>query len=96
MDGWVKKYENRYLVLPDAVATLSYDAANILFTAIERTETTAPYELAASIQDMEFDTVTGQITFDEMHNPIKPVIVMRIQNSRMEFDSRLTVNETKE
>ncbi len=93
---WVKRYENRYLVLPDTVATLSYDAANVLFTAIERTGTTAPLVVAQSMEDMIFDTVTGQLSFDEMHNPIKPVIILRILNGNVVYDSRMVAHDVEE
>jgi branched-chain amino acid transport system substrate-binding protein len=93
---WSAKYENRFLVLPDTVATLSYDTANILFSAIIRTGTTAPYELAASMENLEFNTVSGKLSFDELHNPIKPVTILRIENGEIDFDTRLTVNDVKE
>jgi branched-chain amino acid transport system substrate-binding protein len=93
---WTRTYESRYLVVPDVMATLGYDAAHVLFDAIEQSGTTAPYELAGVIQDMEFDAVTGQITFDEIHNPIKPVIVLRIQNGSVVFDSRINVDDLPE
>jgi branched-chain amino acid transport system substrate-binding protein len=94
--SWLDKYEERYLIQPDTIATLSYDAANILFTAIERTATTAPYELSAAMQDMTFDAVSGEISFDEMHNPRKSVVVMRILNGQVMYNSRIDISEVIE
>jgi branched-chain amino acid transport system substrate-binding protein len=93
---WVQDYEKRYLILPDTVASLSYDAANILFTAIEETESTLPIAVAQAMEEMIFTTVSGQLSFDEMHNPIKPVIVLKIENGNIVFDSRMTADAVEE
>lgn len=93
---WVKKYEERYLVLPDTVATLSYDAANVLFTAIERSGTSSPIVIAQAMEEMTFDTVTGQLSFDELHNPIKPVIILRVQNGNVVYDSSMIAESVEE
>jgi branched-chain amino acid transport system substrate-binding protein len=96
VNAWVQKYEDRFLVSPDTVATLSYDTANILFTAIEETGSVSSFELSASIQDLEFDTVTGPISFDQYHNPIKPVVILHIQNGRVVYDSRISISDIED
>jgi len=87
--AWTQLYTARYQVEPDAVATLSYDAANILFTAITTAGTIAPYSVAAVLETATLDTVSGQLTFDELHNPVKGVLVVRVSNGRVTYVDRL-------
>lgn len=87
--AWEQLYRARYLAEPDAVATLSYDAANLLFTAITAAGTTDPFPVAAALETLTFDAVSGQMTFDELHNPIKGVLMLRVQNGRVTYVDRL-------
>jgi branched-chain amino acid transport system substrate-binding protein len=82
---WVKKYQAKYGSEPDALATLGYDAANILLQAIEKTGTVDPVKVAQTIASSQFEAVTGKITFDEQHNPIKPAFIFHITGGQIEF-----------
>ena len=88
--AWIQRYRSRYLVPPNAVATLGYDATNILLTAIQEAGTTAPYQVAAAMETLTFETISGQMTFDEVHNPIKSVLIVRVLNGQMVYIDRLT------
>ena len=87
--AWKQLYADRYLTEPDAVATLSYDAANILFTAVNAAETTAPFSVAAVLETTTFEAVSGQLTFDDLHNPVKGVLMLRVFNDRVTYVDRL-------
>ncbi|MGC9393873.1 MAG: ABC transporter substrate-binding protein [Anaerolineae bacterium] len=87
--AWKQLYTARYLTEPDAVATLSYDAANILFTAVTTAGTVAPYSVAAVLETATLETVSGQLAFDELHNPIKAVPMVRVFNGRVTYVDRL-------
>lgn len=87
--AWAQLYTARYQVEPDAVATLSYDAANILFSAIATAGTLAPYSVADVLENATLETVSGQLTFDDLHNPIKGVPVVRVFNGRVTYVDRL-------
>ncbi len=87
--AWTQLYAARYLVEPDAVATLSYDAANILFAAITAAGTLAPFPVADVLETSTFDAVSGQLTFDDLHNPIKGVLMVRVFNGRVTYVDRL-------
>ena len=87
--AWTQLYAARYLVEPDAVATLGYDAANILFSAIAAAGTTAPFSVAGVLETTTFEAVSGQFAFDDLHNPIKAVPVVRVFNGRVIYIDRL-------
>ncbi|MDF1514421.1 MAG: ABC transporter substrate-binding protein [Anaerolineae bacterium] len=93
---WVQKYENRYLMAPDTVATLSYDAAMVLFSAIEKAETTAPANVAQAMNGMAFDTLLGELSFDNEHNPLKSILIIRIQNAKLVYDTQVKVSAVEE
>jgi len=86
--SWVQLYQTRYLVPPDALATMSYDAANLLFSAIETAGTTDPVLVAQTMGTMEFEGVSGTIVFDENHNPVRPLIVMRADPAGLVYQGR--------
>ncbi len=89
--AWIQRYTAHYLVQPDTVATLSYDALNILLTAIQEAGTTTdPYQVAAKMEKLTFATVAGPMTFDEFHNPVKGVLLMRAFNGQIVYVDCLT------
>jgi len=92
VEMWIKTYEARYIVQPDALATLSYDATNMLFSAIVEAGTTAPQLVAATMETMTFDAVSGEITFDEAHNPIKPILLLKAQDGQVLFVERIVLD----
>jgi branched-chain amino acid transport system substrate-binding protein len=77
---WVEKYEEQYGAVPDALATLAYDAANILLQAIEEAGTDDPAAVAEALESMEFSVVSGNIVYDEQHNPIKAAAILQVQD----------------
>lgn len=88
---WIQRYTSRYLVQPDTIATLSYDATNILLTSIQEAGTTTdPYQVAAKMETLTFDAISGQMTFDELHNPVKSVLIMCALNGQIFYVDRLT------
>ncbi len=59
---WIKKYQAKYGTAPDALGTLSYDAANLLVAAVEKAGSNDPAKIRdamASIKD--FKGVTGNL-----------------------------------
>ncbi len=57
--------------VPDALATLGYDAANLLIAAIEKAGADDTTKVADAMAAIEWEGVSGKITFDAQHNPIK-------------------------
>ena len=89
VSDWTQRYVARYIVPPDVVATLGYDAANILLAAIQEAGTTGPNQVADTMMSMTFEAVTGEMTFDATHNPVKGVLVLRVLNGQVVYVDRL-------
>jgi branched-chain amino acid transport system substrate-binding protein len=73
---------------------LGYDAVGILADAIRRAGTDHPGRLRKALADTrQFPAVSGAITFDENGDPIKPAVIMKIENGRNQFFQRVNPPE---
>jgi branched-chain amino acid transport system substrate-binding protein len=88
---FVKKYKTRYNgEEPDAMAVLGYDAADILFAAIAKANTTDEPALRNAIAETkDFPGVTGEITIGKDRNAIKPAVVLEIENGKYQMVKRI-------
>ena len=86
--SWVQLYETRYLAPPDALATMSYDAVNLLFSSIEAAGTTDPILVAQAMGAMAYEGVSGTSVFDDNHNPVRSLIVMRADPAGLAYQGR--------
>jgi branched-chain amino acid transport system substrate-binding protein len=83
---FVADYQTRFGEAPDALAALGYDSAMILFDAIRRANSTEPAAIRDAIAATEnFPGITGNITMDENRNPVKPAVVLKVQDGTLEF-----------
>ncbi len=89
VQDFVKKYQDKYGATPDALATLAYDAANLLFQAIEKTGNEDPVKVAATMASMEVEVVSGKITFDAQHNPVKAAFILHVTGGKVELNTTL-------
>lgn len=74
-------YEEAYGKEADSFAALAYDAANLLFDAIEAAgsaDRAAVTEAIANTKD--FEGITGTFSLDENHNPVKNTLVIELQD----------------
>ncbi|MBG9982783.1 ABC transporter substrate-binding protein [Aerococcaceae bacterium DSM 111020] len=63
---------------------LGYDAAMLIIDAIERAGSTDPKAITQAIADTEeFEGVTGTFAIDEEHNPVKPAVMIELQNGEI-------------
>ena len=95
-DPQVVEFVKRYKAankdeVPDAMAVLGYDAANILFAAIERAKTTdGPKLRDALAETKDFPGVTGKITIGKDRNAIKPAVVLEIKDGKFQMVKRIS------
>jgi branched-chain amino acid transport system substrate-binding protein len=79
VQDWVARYQAKYQASADAIAALSYDAANLLLTAIAQAGVDDPQVVKDVLAGISFPAVSGDITFDGAHNPIKSAPIIGIQ-----------------
>jgi len=83
---FVGDYRARYKLVPDALAALGYDAARILADAMRRAGSTAGEKVRDALAaTKDFPGVTGKITLNADRNPIKPAVMLRIENGRFVY-----------
>lgn len=83
---FIRKYSDRHQQTPDGLAALGYDAARILFKAMERAESLDGKILAAELaKTKDFDGVTGSITIDAQRNAIKPAVILEMKDGKPRY-----------
>ena len=86
--AWETRFKERFLTAPDALATMSYDATRLLFTAIVETGVVDPVLVAKTLETLRFEGVSGSMSFDELHDPIRSMIVLRVDGGQVRFAGR--------
>ncbi|WP_300356660.1 ABC transporter substrate-binding protein [Fusobacterium sp.] len=84
---FVKAYKEVYNEEPSSFAALSYDSAYMMKAAIEKAGTTEKQAVIDALKTLDYEGVTGHLTFDEKNNPVKDVTVLKIVNGEYTFDS---------
>jgi branched-chain amino acid transport system substrate-binding protein len=88
--AWEERYLSAFALEPDTLAALGYDTGGLLTAALGSTEGTAPGDVARTLERMDYEGVTGRWRFDGRHNPLKPVVIVRIQAEKVVFQATLT------
>lgn len=78
---FIKKYQAKFGKIPDGLAALGYDAARLLFEAMDRSPSLSGKDLSAAINSTKnFAGVTGTITIDAQRNATKDAVVLEVVN----------------
>ncbi len=90
---WIKRFQARYIVAPDALATMGYEAATVLFAAIQHAESTDPTAVAEAMETMEFELITGRMHYDTHHDPIRPILILQVRGGEVHYVTSITLEE---
>lgn len=82
---FVSRYQDKYDAKPDALAALAYDATNLLLAAIEKAGKDDPAVVKDALAALQYEAISGNITFDDQHNPIKAAVVMQVKDGKVTF-----------
>ena len=90
IQAFVGKFKAKYGAVPDGLAALAYDAALVLFDAMDRVTVKKraidSTELAEAIAATKgFPAVTGTITLDKNRNPLKSAVVLKIAGGKPRY-----------
>lgn len=93
VQNFIKAYEAKYGATPNMFAAQAYDAAAILFAALEKVEAqgltagTDEYKQAVidAMNATDMDCVTGHVTYDEFNNPEKSAAIIQIKDGAESF-----------
>jgi len=85
VQGFVKKYRDKYGKDPDALASLAYDAAHVLISAIEKARSLKGSDIRDALKATQLKGTTGNISFDQDRNPIKSAVILQIKDGRQQY-----------
>lgn len=78
---FVNDYKAKYGSIPDALAATAYDAAHIMFDAIKRSKSlNGPDIRDALAATKEYPGVTGNVTFNQNRDAVKPIVMIEIKD----------------
>lgn len=86
--NFVNKYKEKYSEDPTAFSALGYDTVYMLKQAIEEAGSTDFEAVNKALEGISFDGVTGALTFDENHDPLKEITIMTIKDGKYTFETQ--------
>ncbi len=89
-----EKFRAKFNKEPDAFNALGYDLGYLLADALERAGETDSEKLKVALEETEgFVGVTGTLTIDEFHNPVKSVTIIEVKDGEPTFLMKLDPEE---
>ncbi len=88
--SFVTAFTTKYKRDPNSLSAQGYDAANMLFAAIERAPEVTPLAIKTALAaTKDFAGATGKITVDANRNVNKPVVIVQIKAGKFTYHSEL-------
>lgn len=85
VQNFLASYTEKYNETPVSFSALGYDAAKILFTAIENAGSTDAQAIVDAMAATDIDGVTGHIIYDEHRDPQKDVAMITFEGGEMKL-----------
>jgi branched-chain amino acid transport system substrate-binding protein len=93
VQNFVKAYGDKFKnddgspKVPDALATLAYDATNMLMQAIQEAGADNTDKVRVALEKIKFNGVSGTITMDAQHNPVKSATILAVTPDGIKFEA---------
>ena len=78
VQNFVKNYKEKYTLTPTSFGALGYDAIYMLRDAIEKAGNVDSEAVRAALEATNGDYMTGHLTFNEKHNPVKGAVIVEL------------------
>lgn len=83
IQNFVKAYQAKHNKLPDSFAALGYDSMKLLADAITRAGSADPVKIKEALeQTKDFAGITGTMSINEFHNPVKDIVVIEYKDGK--------------
>ena len=87
---FVAEYKKAYNTNPDVFAALAYDSALLVAKAIEDAGSANPAKIGEAMAKIKgFKGVSGEVTFNEQHNPIKSAVIIEHKDGKQTFKAKV-------
>jgi branched-chain amino acid transport system substrate-binding protein len=85
-ETFIKRYKEKYGMVPDALAALSYDAARILLKALDAGKKPTQDEILKTLTTLKnYKGVTGNISFDSNGDAVKSAVILKVEKDRVRY-----------
>ncbi|MDE3840019.1 ethanolamine utilization protein EutJ [Bacillus methanolicus] len=75
---------------PDGFAALGYDTAYLLADAIKRAGSADPEKIKEALAETkDLELVSGKITLNENHDPVKSASILKYENGEQKFETKV-------
>ncbi|MBQ9281848.1 MAG: ABC transporter substrate-binding protein [Treponema sp.] len=78
VQNFVTNYKAKYSLTPTSFAALGYDSVYMLRDAIEKAGSSDSEAVRTALEATNGDYVTGHLTFNEKHNPVKGAVIVEL------------------
>lgn len=79
-------YKKEYGQLPDSMAAMGYDAANLLVDAIKRANSTDSAKIREALAATKnFKSVSGDMALNENHDAVRGVVIMEMKDGKQVY-----------
>lgn len=86
VQNFVKAYQAKHKTVPDAFAALGYDAGYLMAAAVAQAGSADPVKIQQAMAGIkDFEGVTGKLTFDDKHNPVKEISLIKMVEGKQEL-----------
>lgn len=88
--AFVEAYQKEYGQMPDAMAVLAYDAANLLIDAIKRANSAEPDKIRQALAaTKDFPAITGATTLNATHDAVKSAVIIEMKDGKQVFKAKV-------
>ena len=88
--NFVAAYEKAYGSKPDVFAALSYDSALLVAEAIKNAGSAEPAKISEALAKINgFQGVSGTVTFDAQHNPVKSAVILEYVDGKQALKTKI-------
>ncbi|NLB52646.1 MAG: ABC transporter substrate-binding protein [Syntrophomonadaceae bacterium] len=87
---FVEAYKAKYNKDPDAFAALGYDAVQIMIQGLKDAGEADSVKLTEALENItDFQGITGKMSIDEQHNPVKAGVVIEFKDGKQVMNTRI-------
>lgn len=87
---FVKAFQAKYNKEPDAFAALGYDSVQLLVQGIKDANAADPVKIAEALEKItDFEGITGKMSIDEQHNPVKAGVIIEFKDGKQVVNTRI-------
>ncbi|MDD2213932.1 MAG: ABC transporter substrate-binding protein [Oscillospiraceae bacterium] len=91
VQNFIAAYKEEYDEDPVSFSALGYDAAYMLAEAIKNANSTDSDAITSALQSISYEGVTGSISFDENGDPIKPILIIKVDGGEYTVADKMEI-----